>query len=356
MARSTKAPVADGNERSSPGPARRFLLWLRQIVLRLVQLLLISWGTLAIYFSNLPWFRVRLAFAILFAGFGVWALWRKQSAILRGTFAAVFLAIVVWWFCIPPSSSRDGRTDVAVLPRASINGDRAELSNVRNFNYRSESDFDVRYEQCQISLAHLVSVDLFVSYWKVGPIAHTFVSFNSDDGTPPVCISIEIRPTAGEAFNPLASMFRQYELINVVGDERDIVRVRTNYRHEDVFLYHTRATPEQTQQLFRLYLGTINQLVDRPQWYNLFSNSCTVNILRYSRQLTNVRRSRFDYRRLLNGFIDRYLYGAGVLDTNLEFDELRRRSHINEAARAADGALDFSSRIRASLPAVDAGR
>jgi hypothetical protein len=176
------------------------------------------------------------------------------------------------------------------------------------------------------------------------------VSFNFDDGTPPVCVSIEARPKVGQRFNALATMFKQYELIYVVGDERDIVRVRTDYRGEDVFLYHIHATPEAAQRLFRVYLDRINELADRPEWYHLLKNNCTLNILRHARRAAGAGRGRFDYRYLLNGLIDRYLYGEGVLDTSLDFEELRRRSHINDVAQAAGNAEGFSARVRSSLP------
>ena len=134
----------------------------------------------------------------------------------------------------------------------------------------------------------------------------------------------------------------------MVGDERDLVRVRTNYRNEDVFLYRLRTSPEVARRLFLVYLDRINELADHPEFYHLLSNSCTINIVRYANLAGRV--GRFDFRHLLNGFADRYLYSAGVLDTSLPFEELRRRSHINEAAQAAGNAKDFSERIRNSLP------
>src|SRR5262249_14704804 len=206
--------------------------------------------------------------------------------------------------------------------------------------YRSEDDFDVRYEQREVSLAHLVSVDLFVSYWKNGPVAHTFVSFDFDDGTPPVCVSIEARPEVGERVNALASLFKQFELIYVVGDERDIVRVRTDHRGEEVFLYRIRATPERARRLFRIYLGRINELASRPEWDHFLNNNCTLTIVRTASGAAGAERARLDYRYLLNGLIDRYVYGAGVVDTSLDFEELRRRSRINDAARAAGNTED----------------
>ncbi|MBO0695229.1 MAG: DUF4105 domain-containing protein [Verrucomicrobia bacterium] len=314
---------------------------------RVAQFLLIAWSTLAIYYSNLPWAWARIALAVVFAVFAIWAVWVSRRVRL---FAGVFVAVVAWWICIPPSQERPWRPEVAVLPKAVINGDHVLLTGYRNFTYRSRYDFDSYHEEREVDISHVVAIDLFISYLKIGPVAHTFVSFDFDDGSLPVCISIEARPEIGEEFNVLGAMFKEFELIYVVGDERDIVRVRTNYRNEDVFLYHIRATPEAVRRLFRIYLERINELADRAEWYHLLSNNCTLNILRYARA-AGLQHSRFDYRFLLNGLIDRFIYAAGVVDTSLGFEELRRRSHINEAAHAAGNVSDFSARIRASLPA-----
>jgi hypothetical protein len=353
--RSQPPPVEPTNpsrpvRRPLPPWIARLRRWCWTGLCRAAQFLLITWATLAIYYSNLPWAWARVALAVAFAGFGVWALWVRRGARLQWAFAGAFAAVAVWWACIRPAHDRPWRPEVAVMPRAVVDGDRVRLTGYRNFTYRGEDDFDVHYEQREVSLAHLVSVDLFVSYWKIGPVAHTFVSFDFDDGTPPVCVSIETRPEVGEGFNALASLFKQFELIYVVGDERDIVRVRTDYRGEDVFLYRIRATPEQVRQLFRIYLDRINELADRPEWYHLLKNNCTVNIIHNASRAVGAGRAPFDYRYLLNGLIDRYMYGVGVIDTSLDFEELRRRSLINDAARAAGDAEDFSARIRASLP------
>jgi len=188
-----------------------------------------------------------------------------------------------------------------------------------------------------------------VSYWSEGLVGHTFLSFIFDDA-PPLSISIETRPEVGEGFSPIASMFKQFELIYVVGDERDLVRVRTNYRKENVYLYRLNASADDGRRLLLVYLARINELADRPEFYHLLSNSCTINIVRYANAAGRV--PRFDIRHLLNGLVDSYLYHRGYLDTTLPFDELRRRSLINEAAQAADDAPDFSERIRASLPTI----
>jgi Domain of unknown function (DUF4105) len=327
----------------------RSLGWLIGGIWLVCQILLIVWGTLAIYYSNLPWGELRLALAAAFAAFAVWACWVSPRRGMFAVFLVVFFAVVVWWISIPPSHDRPWRPEVAVMPRVTIEGDRVRITGVRNFDYRSRNDFTVRYEEREIRLSHLTGLDFFVSYWSEGLVGHTFLSFIFDDA-PPLSISIETRPEVGEGFSPIASMFKQFELIYVVGDERDLVRVRTNYRKETVYLYRLNASADDARRLLLVYLARINELADQPEWYHLLSNSCTINIIRYANAAGRV--GRFDIRHLLNGLIDSYLYHSGRIDTSLPFEELRRRSLINEAAQAAGDAPDFSERIRAALPTI----
>jgi hypothetical protein len=322
-------------------------IWLTAVIGFLCRVLLLAWATLAIYYSNLPWSWLRLSLAVAFLAFGIWALWVTRKLGMFLSFAGLFLCVLVWYICIRPSHDRQWRPEVSVMPRATINGDRIRITGFRNFKYRSMDDFTERYEEREFLISHLTSLDFFVSYWKKGPVGHTFLSFNFDNALP-LCISIETRPEVGEGFNPIASLFKQFELIYVVGDERDIVGVRTNYRKEDVYLYHLLTSPENARRLFLAYIDRINQLADHAEFYHLLSNNCTINIVRYANKAGRI--GRLDIRHLLNGFIDSYIYSAGLVDNTLPFDELRRRSRINEAAQAAADAPDFSQRIRASLP------
>jgi uncharacterized protein DUF4105 len=317
----------------------------------LVQILVIAWTTLAIYFSNLPWPALRLGLAVAFAAFTVWAFWLSRQRRMPAVAIVLVLGVVAWWLTITPSHDRDWRPEVAVMPRAFIDGDHVRITGVRNFDYRSRDDFTVHHEEREVDLAHLTGLDFFVSYWNKGPVAHTFVSFIFDN-TWPLSISIETRPEKGRGFEPIASLFKQFALIYVVGEERDLVGVRAIHRGEAVFLYRLNTSPDDARRLLRIYLARINELADRPEFYNLLTNSCTINIIRYANAAG--RRGRFDIRHLLNGFIDSYLYHSGRVDTTLPFDELRRRSQINEAAVAAGGAPEpeFSERIRASLPTI----
>jgi len=325
----------------------RFFGWLGRAVWLLFLTLLVAWGTLAIYFSNLPWAPARTALAVCFALVSIWLLWLSRRRRARAVFTILFTGVVAWWISILPSHDRPWRPEVAVMPRATIDGDHVRITGVRDFDYRSRDDFTVRYEEREVQLSHLTGLDFFVSYWSEGPVAHTFVSFTFDNA-PPLSISIETRPEVGQGFDPLASLFKQFELIYVVGDERDLVRVRTNYRKERVYLYRLNSPVASVRKLLLIYLERINELADRPEFYHLLTNSCTINIIRYANAAG--RTGQFNIRHLLNGLIDSYLYHSGRVNTDLPFEELRRRSLINEVAQAADKAPDFSDRIRASVP------
>ena len=337
-----------------PAPrSSRFIRGLLRALRGVFQALACVWATLAIYFSNLPGDWLRLALALAFAIFGVWALWLSRQAKARCVLAGLFVAVFIWYLCIPPSHDRAWRRDVATMPRATIDGDRVVFTGYRNFIYRSNDDFTERYEEREVSLSHLTSADFYISYWQLGPIGHTFLSFNFDNA-PPVCISIETRPEADEGFAPLASIFKQFELIYVVGDERDLVRSRTNYRNEEVFLYHLNASPEAARRLFLVYLDRINELADHAEWYHLLKNNCTLNIVRYKNAAG--RDGSFDFRHLANGWFDRYLHDAGMVNTTMPFEELRQKSHINKVAGATPDILtarEFSKQIRKVLPGID---
>lgn len=325
---------------------RLALRWLVHATGHLIQALLVIWGALAIWYSPVASMGLRLAAAIAFAALGIWAFWLTRSRRVWLTFGGVYLVLLAAWSAILPQLNRDWRADVAVLPRAYISGDDVRLVGVRDFAYRSVTDFTPRYRERDVKLSRLAGVDFYISYWMPGPIGHTFLSFTFEDAEP-ISISIEARPEAHEGYAPIGSMFKQFELIYVVGEERDLVGVRTNYRKEDVYLYRINTTPENARQLFLIYLERINELSERAEFYHLLSNNCTLNIVRYANAVGPG--AGFDIRHYLNGLFDSYLYQRQLLDASMPFEDLRRHSRINQAARAADSAEDFSERIRVQL-------
>ena len=250
-----------------------------------------------------------------------------------------------------PAPARRPGGALAVLPWAETAGDLVTVHNIRNSEYRAETDFDVRHYDRVYDLRKLESVDFMLVNWGVPLISHTLVSFGFGGGQF-LCISIETRMERGESYSALKGFFRQFELTYVIADERDVVRLRTNYRQgEEVWLYRVRIAPERRRALLLDYLRRANSLREKPEWYNAVTSNCTTNI-RLHGQAAAHRRGAFDWRILLNGAVDQFLYERGRFASTLEFAELKRRSHINAAARAADTAPDFSTRIRADRPSI----
>ena len=309
-------------------------------------------GTLVIYYSNLPDY-VRQAAAFMFTiialvliiqGFGNHARW--------GGFLLLFTALIAcWWFAIPPSNTRNWQPDVQVLPWAEIRGDRVTVHNIRNCDYRSETDYTVRHYDRTFDLKQMTGVDLALVYWGSPHIAHTMLSFGFKDGSY-LCFSIETRKEVGEAYSAIKGFFKQFELTYVVADERDLIRLRTNFREggtgEDVYLYRMNVPIDFARKVFIDYLHEVNSLKERPEWYRAISGNCTTNIRRHTAQFSTD--PVLDWRLIANGHLDELLYERGILDRSLPLPELKKRSHINERARVIGNTPQFSRLIRAGLP------
>ena len=258
-----------------------------------------------------------------------------------------FAVVVSWWFTLKPSNDRRWQSDVAETAWTEINGDEITIHNVRNCDYRTATDFTPQWETRTVRLSQITGMDLAINYWGSPWIAHPIVSFQFSDGLP-LCFSIETRKTIGQQYSTLEGFYRQYTLIYVVADERDVIRLRTNYRREDVYLYHTLASPAQARERFREYINTLNSLHENPRWYNAVTSNCTTSI---RTQRAVKLRAPWDWRILLNGKADEMLYQDHAIATGgFSFSELKQRSLINERARAADQNPDFSRVIREGLP------
>jgi hypothetical protein len=312
--------------------------------------LLTLWAAAALYIDcRVIWLRVPAAAVYLLAVLTAWIFFKRRLRAVAFTLAA-FALVLAWWFSLTPSNDRDWQKDVAVLPYAEINGDNVTLHNIRNCDYRSETDFDVRYYDKTFDLAKLRSMDLYMVYWGSPYMAHTMLSFGFGDGGY-VCFSIETRKQQGEGYSAFKGLFRQFEVIYIVADERDLVRLRTNYRQgEEVYLYRLNASPEQARGRFLEYLRTVNSLRLHPEWYNAVTHNCTTSI---RAQRAAADRAPWDWRMLVNGYGNELLYERGLVNTNVPFAELERLAHINDRAKAADKAADFSVQIRQGVPGPD---
>ena len=317
----------------------------------LLMLIVTGWGVLALHYWDhaAPLVRNGLGIAYGIASLALIIGFAAGQRRLRAAaaFAALFGLLLAGWYALAPSNDRNWQPDNAVLAYATIEGNRITLHNIRNFDYRTETDFTPAYYDRTFDLQQLSSVDLFAVYWMGPAIAHIFLSFGFADNSH-VAISIEARKERGEGYSSVQGFFRQYELYYAVGDERDIVRLRTNYRHdppESVYLYRLRGSKTGVQRLFLAYLSQINALKQRAEWYNTLTTNCTTNIWLHSR--VNPGHIPFSWKILFSGYVPAYLYELGKLDRKLSFEQLTRRAYINAAAQAADNAPDFSQRIRA---------
>ena len=309
------------------------------------------WGGLALYFGGAhgasPHPLVSALFAVLALTVLVGLSARQWRWHLLGGFAVAFLAVLVWWLWLTPSNQRDWVPGVAVLPFATVAKSSVTVHNIRNFHYRSETDFTRAYYDKSFDLAQLQGADLIAVYWMGPAIAHIFISFDFGDNNH-LAVSVETRPTKGDTYSTIKGLFRQYELYYVVADERDVIQLRTNFRHspdEQVYVYRVKATRDDTRRLFLEYLKQINALEAVPQFYNTLGSNCTTVIWRNTRVTSN--QLPFSWKLLASGYVPEALYDSGRLDTTLPFAELQRRAHINQRALAAGQASDFSAQIRA---------
>ena len=270
---------------------------------------------------------------------------RRWCSRALAAYLALFALLRGWW-CSKPSNERDWQVDVAMLSYAEIEGDVVTVHNIRNFDYRSETDYTPAYYDKRFDLRKLEGADLVASYWMGPAIAHIFVSFAFAGGDH-LAISIETRKEKGEGYSTFKGFFRQYELYYVVADERDVIRLRTNYRQdppEDVYVYRLESPLANIRRVFLEYMSKINELRTHPEFYNTLTTNCTTGIWLHT--LVNPEHLPFSWKILASGYVPQYAYEAGRLDTTLPFSELKRRAHINARAKAAHGAADFSRLIR----------
>src|SRR5256886_9645867 len=203
----------------------------------------IAWAAGALYF-DLPIARLRSPLALVY-GLAMLAVlflvkgrWHAMGVVAGG-----FGVVLAGWFTIKPSNEGNWQPDVAQLAWAEINGDEVVVHNVRNCDYRTETDYTPRWETRTVRISQITGIDIAINYWGSPWIAHPIVSFQFA-AAPPLCFSIETRKRVGQSYSAIRGLYRQFELIYIAADERDVIRLRTNYRKEDVYLYHTTISPE----------------------------------------------------------------------------------------------------------------
>lgn len=235
--------------------------------------------------------------------------------------------------------------DHSVLARADIQGDRVHIHNIRNCEYRTADDYTVRYYDKTFDLRQLNEVDyVVVPFSRLSGGAHTFLTFGFGDGQY-VAVSIEARRERGKSIRPARTLVPYYQLIYVIADERDVVKLRTNYRQNDVYLYRIRAAPNQQRALFLDVLHRANSLASRPEYYHVLNNNCATNVF-WHLSLISPRPVPYNWQVLLPANSDRLAYNLGLIDTHLPFDQAKTAARVNDQAYRYANSPDFSSRLR----------
>ncbi len=313
-------------------------------------MLLAVWGALALSFRAPfppPW---PTFLAVAWAGGCIAAAIGLVMGRLKVPLAAVtggMIVLVGWWSTIDARADRDWADDVARVALARIDGTTLTVENVRNFEWRSDTDYTIRWETRRYDLTKLRGADLFLSYWAGEAIAHAIVSFDFA-GSAPLAISIEIRKERGEAYSSLAGFFKSYEVAFIAADERDVVKVRSTVRGEDVRLYRLDMRQETARNLLETYVAVADDVARRPRWYNTLTTNCTTAIFRMARTLDPG--IPLDYRVLLSGFVPGYLYDHAFLVRDRPLADLVEAARIRQRAPGPADDPDFSTRIRTGVP------
>lgn len=331
---------------------------LRIVLVSLCSLIILVnslWALLALWYQ-LPWgtsARIATCVIWLLATLGVLVmLWTGQHVWALLAYLAMVVLIMLWWGRLEPTHERDWADDLARITTGTVEGDLVRLSNVRNFQWRTVEDYDVRWESREYDLSRLRSVDLITSQWGIPGIAHILVSFGFDDGRY-IAFTVEIRRTRDQSFSAIGGFFKQFELNVLASDERDAVRLRTNVRGEDGHLYRVNMSQRAMRRLFIAYVEEGNRLAREPRYYHTITANCTIIV--YNMMDEIIDGLPMDARLFLSSYLPSYVKDVGGLP-DLPMAELHERGRFTERAREADAAEDFSLRIRQGVPGWDALR
>ena len=308
------------------------------------------WGAFALWYQAPGGQALKTLCILLWVAFSLGlllALWQGRTTLGLLAFAVAFAALLIWWHRIAPSNDRIWADDVARMTTGTVDGDRVTLYNVRNFDWRSDTDYTQRWETRSYDLDRLNSVDMIMSYWSGPAIAHMLVSFGFDDGAH-VVFSVEIRRKKNESFSEIGGFFKEFNLSIIAAEERDVIRVRTNIRGEDDYLYRVRIPLPAMRSLFLGYIGEANGLVRTPRFYNTITVNCTTLVYHMMKRIVGY--LPMDYRLILSGYLPEYVYRVGGLDQHYSLSDLKALGRITDRARQADHSDTFSADIRRGIP------
>lgn len=244
-----------------------------------------------------------------------------------------------------PSNNRDWSEDQKILPFAKIKKNLISVYNIRNFRYKSVDKFIPEYYNKTFDLNEIKSIDFIIEpFLGFFGAAHVFLSFGFNNGQY-LAISVEIRKKRGEKFSAIKGLFNNYELMYVAADERDVIKLRSNHRKNKVYIYPIKCKKKEKQKIFIEMAEKMNQLKNKPEFYNTITNTCATNIIKH---LNNIMSNKinFNYKILIPAFIDKLILSLGLIDTDLSIKEARKIFLINEKTEKYHNNENFSELIR----------
>ncbi|RLA19140.1 MAG: hypothetical protein DRQ62_12315 [Gammaproteobacteria bacterium] len=325
---------------------------LAQLTLYFILFIFWLWCPVALYFIILPDKQLAIIASGLFACAIplIFFLVPKRNLAMLFIILA-YIAVLIAWNNMQPSNDRDWVPSVAKSPYAITQGNLVSVHNIRNFDYQTEFDFSEKYYAKTYNLDELESLNFLLSFWGGGTtFAHTILSFGFTNGDY-IAVSAETRLEKNESQELIKGFFNQYEMIYILADERDIIRLRTNFRKqepEDVFFYPTTLSKEEVRQVFDVIIARVNKLYQQPEFYNTLTQNCFTT-LRADLSTIAPPKNRFDWRVVANGYADQMLYENGTIATDLSFTKAKQYFHINQYVEDDNSPDNFSQRIRPDL-------
>ena len=294
---------------------------------------------------------VWIVFALSILGIYFTHFFSRRKDIL--IYIIAFLVSLFWYFNIPAQQNLDWSPDVERILSYEKNGDIVTLHNIRDFNWKSEQDYDVHWDTRTYNLNEIEGINILTSYWMGPQIAHTLVSFDFKNQAPLV-FSLEIRKEKSESFSAIGGFFRQFELSLIAADEKDIVYTRSNVRGEQVYFFPIKMGEKERKELFLEYLKKSDELRKKPKWYNTLTSNCTTLVFDMIQAIEPHELPK-DYRLIASGYLPNYLYDLGALDQQWTMKQWYKNAHINPRTQEFShfkypSSHNFSEVIRLGLP------